>query len=67
MRSEVVVVVGEGLLWPSKKGVREACRFPLQLGSGILSPTDPSTKMIAWRGCSIFERLLGTLQPGIRA
>lgn len=34
-------------------GSRQACQFPLKLG--ILSPTDPSTKMTIGRGCSISE------------
>jgi hypothetical protein len=58
------VVAGEGSQWPSE-GVKAACRFPLQLGSGILATTDPSAKILVGRGCSISEWLPSALQPGL--
>lgn len=57
-------MAGEGSQWPSE-GVKAACRFPLQLESDILPPTDPSAKILVGRSCSISEWLPRALQSGL--
>lgn len=48
-----------------QRGGQGSLQVPLQLGSGILAPTNPSTKIAAGRGCSISKRLARALQPGL--
>lgn len=50
----VMVVAGKKSQWWSKRGA--ACRFPLQLGSGILPPTQREAAA-SLSGCWMLSRL----------